>query len=123
MLAALLLFISAAEHYRNGSIHKFFRKERILEWYIDEPNLQDSYLRLHLQSLLGNTELPAAIKEKLGNNPSGPGWQSAVVKRELGENLGLAYESFVKILERITKVLVGQIKRMAALIPIITNET
>lgn len=113
VLAALPLFISAAEHYRDGlgSIHKFFRKERILELYIDELNLQDSYLRLHLQSLLGNTELPAETQEKLGIDPAGPEWQSAVVKRELEENLGLAYESFVRILETITKVLVGQIKR------------
>lgn len=107
MLAALPLSISAAEHYRDGlgSIHKFYRKERILELYIDELNLQDSYLRLQLQSLLGNTELLAEIQEELGNNMAGLEWQSAVVKRDPGESLGLAYESFAKILERILRCL------------------
>jgi hypothetical protein len=113
VLAALPLFIAAAEHYRDGlgSIHKFFRKERILELYIDELNLQDTYLRLHLQRLLGNTDIPASIQEKLASDLAGPEWQRADVKRELEGNLGRAYEPFMRILERITNVLLDQVKK------------
>ena len=113
VLAAIPLFIAAAEHYRDGlgTIHKFFRKERILELYIDELNLQDTYPRLHLQRLLGDTEISAAVQEKLASDPAGPEWQRADVKKELEGNLGRAYEPFTRILERMTTVLVGQIKK------------
>ena len=112
VLAVIPLFISAAEHYREGShfFTRIFGKKRVLNRYVDDLNLQSTFLRLYLERLVGNSNLSASLQAKLVAEPGGEDWRSPTVVKGLTQNLGDAHGPFMKVLDNLIKVLLDQVR-------------
>ena len=125
LLAVIPLFISAAEHYREGldAGKRCWNKDRILRLYLVELEFQRVYLVLNLKALLVDVDLDFAVKEALigasDNDPQSSklvpalndAWEQPEVRRKLVERLGEAHDSFVSLLQRVSQALLGQIKK------------
>ncbi len=112
VLAAIPLFISAAEHYRNGldTVDRFLKKERILNLYIQELEMHETLLRVRLQTVMGSTNLPAKAQQELVDNTMSPLWQRQDVQDQLRQSLGDTADIFQKIMEQIANVFIEQIE-------------
>ena len=125
LLAVIPLFISAAEHYREGldAGKRCWNKDRILRQYRVELEFQRVYLLLNLKALLVDVDLDFAVKEALiGTSDTDPessktipalneAWEKPYVKKKLVQRLGEAHDSFVALSERVSQTLLGQIKK------------
>ncbi|MCJ1316945.1 hypothetical protein MMC15_002266 [Xylographa vitiligo] len=117
VLAVIPLFISAAEHYRDGlgSIDRFWNKERILRKYIEDLYIQQTLLRQTLQGVLVDVDIDASIKSALLEEPASNAWQKAFVQQKIAERLGPVHEAFMILLKRLDHALIGQLKRSSKL--------
>ena len=117
VLAVIPLFISAAEHYRDGlgSIDRFWNKERILRKYIEDLYIQQTLLRQTLQGVLVDVDIDASIKSALLEEPASNAWQKAFVQQKIAERLGPVHGAFMILLERLDHALIGQLKRSSKL--------
>ena len=129
LLAVIPLFISAAEHYREGlDIGKrCWNKDRVLRQYRVELEFQRVYLVLNLKALLVDVDLDFSVKEALvGASDADPAtskaipalndaWEQPHVKKRLVQRLGEAHDSFVSLLQRVSQVLISQVKKHDAL--------
>ena len=107
VLAVIPLFISVAEHYRDGldAVDKIWQKERVLQQYLGELETQQSYLIMGLQGLLADVDLDYKIKESLiGNTAAEPNgstlayseaWEQPQVRQKLEQRFRDGYKPFV----------------------------
>jgi hypothetical protein len=112
VLAVIPLFISAAEHHRDGLgvLDRFFHRRRLLERLISKLKVQDTLLKLQLQSVLGSTTLSPNLQKELVDFPAGKTWQRADVQRQFKELLGPAYETFFETVSQLSTLLLKQVK-------------
>lgn len=112
VLGAIPLFISAASHCREslGTLDKFFKKERILNVYIQELETHQTLLRLQLQRVIGSTNLSAKTQLELVDNTASPLWQSQDVQAQLRRSIGDMAELFQKTMKRMAGVFIQQIE-------------
>ena len=123
VLAVIPLFISAAEHYRDGldAVDKIWQKERILQQYLEELETQQSYLIMGLQGLLVEVDLDYKIKESLVGNTAtdlnestlaySEAWEQPHVRQKLEQRFRGGYKPFVFLMQRLTQTLLRQIKK------------
>ena len=112
VLAALPLFISAAEHYSDG-LEKgriFFNKRQFAEQYQSEVLLQQTLLSCYLKALVARTALKPAQQLRLIDSPLADDWRKPVVVVELQKELGIGYQPFVGLVERICRTFAAQIR-------------
>ncbi len=129
LLAVIPLFISAAEHYREGldAGKRCWNKDRVLRQYRVELEFQRVYLVLNLKALLVDVDLDFTEKEALiGASETQPQssktvpalndvWEQSHVKVKLVQRLGEAHESFVSLLHRVSQALLSQIAKHNAM--------
>lgn len=129
VLAVIPLFISAAEHYRQGldAGKRCWNKDRILRQYRVELEFQRVYLVLNLKALLIDVDLDFSEKEALigatdadtESLRSVPAlnevWEQAHVKAKIIQQLGEAHDSFVSLLQRVSQALLRQIAKHDAI--------
>lgn len=129
LVAVISLFISAAEHYRQGldAGKRCWNKDRILRQYRVELEFQRVYLVLNLKALLIDVDLDFSEKEALIRTTdadteslrSVPAlnevWEQAHVKAKIIQRLGEAHDSFVSLLQRVSQALLGQIAKQDAI--------
>ena len=129
LLAVIPLFISAAEHYREGldAGKRCWNKDRVLRQYRVELEFQRVYLVLNLKALLVDVDLDFTEKEALigvsetehQSSKTIPAlnevWEQSHVKVKLIQRLGEAHDSFVSILQRVSQALLIQIAKHDAL--------
>ena len=129
LLAVIPLFISAAEHYREGldAGKRCWNKDRVLRQYRVELEFQRVYLVLNLKALLVDVDLDFNEKEALigvsetehQSSKTIPAlnevWEQSHVKVKLIQRLGEAHDSFVSILQRVSQALLSQIAKHDAL--------
>ena len=123
VLAVIPLFISAAEHYREGlnTIDKWRKKDRILQKYLEELGCQQAYLIMSLESLLADVDLDYKIKAQLVGDTSIDSerfkpalsdiWEQPYVKEKLAERFGDGYKPFIYLMQNLSKTLAAQVKR------------
>lgn len=111
VLAVIPLFISAAEHYRDGlnSINRLWKKERILQKYIEDLSIQRTLLDEFSQSLLIDVDLDISVKVQLLEDVNGDVWNQPAVKRKLDATLGPVRNAFTTLLQRIDQALISQL--------------
>jgi hypothetical protein len=124
VLGALPLFISAAEHYREGLgfVRRAIRKHTFIAQYRDELIAQRALLGLYIKEILERTKLPAETQADLIENPDGDSWRKADVVAALSKELGDAYRPFVTLLTKICAILAKQIKSTEAAEPTLTED-
>jgi hypothetical protein len=117
VLGAIPLFISAASHCRDslGTVDKFFKKERILNIYIQELETHQTLLRLQLQRVIGCTNLSAKIQLELVDNTTSPLWQRQDVQYQLRRSLADTADIFQSTMKRMADVFIEQIESDDAL--------
>ena len=130
LLAVIPLFISAAEHYRQGldAGKRCWNKDRVLRQYRVELEFQRVYLLLNLKALLVDVDLDFNEKEALigasetesqSLSKTVPAlsevWERPHVKAKLVQRLGEAHDSFVSLLQRVSQALLSQIAKHEAL--------
>lgn len=113
VLAVIPLFVSAAEHHRDGLgvLDRLFHRRRLLDRLISRLKVEDTLLTLQLQSILGSTTLPPALQKELLDHPAGKAWQQANVQREFEEVLCLAYQPFFETANELSRLLLKQVKQ------------
>ena len=134
VLAVIPLFISAAEHYRDGldAVDRLWQKERVLQHYLEELETQQSYLIMGLQRLLADVDLDYMTKESLIGDMSidftdstlacNEVWEQPQIRRKLEQKFRDGYKPFVFLMQRLAQTLLGQIKKHPCL-PIDKNVT
>ncbi|KAL9615843.1 MAG: hypothetical protein Q9160_009215 [Pyrenula sp. 1 TL-2023] len=112
VLAVLPLFISAAEHYRDGLglLKRLIRRKEFIMQYKDELVLQRTFMSLYIKAAVGRTALPPLTQLELVDNPDGTCWQTPAVVSELKKSLGDAHIPFVNLISRVCALLVKHIK-------------
>lgn len=112
VLAALPLFISAAEHYREGLgfVKRAVKKQSFITQYRDELVEQRTLLGLYIKAVVGRTNVSAEIQADLVERPGSDVWRKAEVVEDLSKELGDAYQLFVSLLMKICATLAKQIK-------------
>jgi hypothetical protein len=112
VLALLPVFISAAEHYRDGLglVKRAIRRKDFIIQYKDELTLQRTFLALYIKAVIGKTALSPKMQLELVNNPNGTSWQNPEVVNELKKSLGDAHLSFVNLMSRICALLIKHIR-------------
>ena len=112
VLAVLPLFISAAEHYRDGLgfVKRAIRRKDFIIQYKDELALQRTLLALYIKAVIGKTTLSPSTQSELVDNPIGTSWQRREVVSQLSEELGEAHLPFVSLISRICVLLVKHIR-------------
>ncbi|KAK7892627.1 hypothetical protein LTR67_006862 [Exophiala xenobiotica] len=123
-LGVLPLFISAAEHYRDGLgfVRRAIKKHTFIAQYRDELIAQRALLGLYIKEILERTGLPAKTQADLIEKPDGDSWRKAEVVRELSKELGDAYGPFVGVLTKICVILAKQIKSIEVTEPTLTDD-
>ncbi len=112
VLGAVPLFISAAEHCHESLefVKRAVNKKKFVKEYNDELDLQRTLLCLYIQAAVGRTALPPTTQAELIDNPGGDVWQNPEVVKELSDELGDAYQTFVGLMTRICGTLARQIQ-------------
>jgi hypothetical protein len=112
VLGALPLFISAAEHYRDGLgfVRRVRRKRKFITQYRDELLEQRTLLGLYMKAVVGSTDLPARTQAELIDKPDGEAWRMSDVVKELSKALGDAYQRFLVLMNEICTTLAKQLR-------------
>jgi hypothetical protein len=112
VLGALPLFISAAEHYRDGLgfVRRARRKHKFITQYRDELLEQRTLLGLYIKAVVGSTDLPARTQAELIDKPDGEAWRMSDVVKELSKALGDAYQRFLVLMNEICTTLAKQLR-------------
>jgi hypothetical protein len=116
ILGVLPLFISAAEHYKEGIgfVKKAIKKELFVNQYKDELTQQRTLLSLYIKAVVGRTSLSPQLQSQLVDNPENDAWRKPEVVKEITAELGSAHQRFLDILARIGQALAKQIKTYQA---------
>lgn len=112
LLAVLPIFISAAEHYKDGIgfVKRAVKKEMFAEQYRDELIQQRTLLSLYIKGIVGKTSLSPKTQLILVDDLTGEAWRRSDVVKQLKTELGDAYQPFLDTVSRVCKALARQIK-------------